>query len=1003
MDMYFTFDKATRTLSSNRKAYAGQVFDSNSTRLYFTLLDEGEDWDFTKEDFVPNIVFDVLDDRGFPFVYGLNSSPVFNGISFEVPYDITSRARSARVNFQLWFVSAKYQDTFDGTPNGMLRTEYLLSATAGIAIKPSCVKPPSCGCADAPYSPATSPGLIGPIEFYRENALLMPIEVTQELNGAGLNMSVHTLSGRVQTAYLPVATITEDGKIKVENLPTGNQADQIPKLISTVNTGQALVYGQVDSVLGTVKGFMGADVAQSLEYVAYRDEGNAGIKRHLIILKDINGTALSTIDLPIENLVDSVEYDPVTKKILFHFDDPDRDFAIPVNDLVDVYEPVEGELYVSPGTGGASGESTVYTIGLAPAFKEKLNANISRLDGRIDLHLDDVENPHNVTKAQVGLGNADNTSDLKKPVSEAQRAAIDEVQRSSDQVQANLDTAIAENLSAHDAIGARITEVSDRLTALDDRESKVTQDTNLALAARYDKSETDKLLATKLPNYAAGDHINFYDGKINADLSDRYTKSEADDLLATKMDTLLPGDHINFYGGKINVDTTGIEVKADAELSQVSERPIQNQAVTKALAKKNPTLVAGEKIRIVTNSDGSQTISATQPTIEVDTEINALSVNPVQNKVIKRALDGKANIGEGVSVWKGQTSDGVNYLYQSGDVVVYDWNLYVSKVDNNDHHPTDEDCWNVVRSGAVSKEIGLTAATYIGVFGNETDTEYTIEHKLGSRNLVFSFMRADGSYSFVTSAVVSAPTLNTIRVKLTSPPGVNAIAVNIIKAKTYREGAATEYPLVVNVNEAAARWTCDNDTNLPLYVKAYDENGNDLMGDIVQSSLSGFDPVTVSFTEAHSGKMVVASTDESHVYLQQDLAGTPVTLVENEGNDRYLVQCFKDGEGQSRLDIIQYNGKITVSATDVSHWTGYVALYKASAVKAFTASDLKEETATDGSKVYTLTYQHNKNRMVCAQIYAGEAGLALADIHCPTDNSVKIYLNSKISGELLIL
>lgn len=232
---------------------------------------------------------------------------------------------------------------------------------------------------------------------------------------------------------------------------------------------------------------------------------------------------------------------------------------------------------------------------------------------------------------------------------------------------------------------------------------------------------------------------------------------------------------------------------------------------------------------------------------------------------------------------------------------------------------------------------------------------------------------------------------------------MNAIAVNIIKAKTYREGAATEYPLLVNVNEAAIRWSCDNDTNLPLYVKAYDEDGNDLMGDIVQSSLSGFDPVTITFTEAHSGKMIVASTDESHVYLQQDLAGTPVTLLEDEGNDRYLVQCFKDGEGQSRLDIIQYNGKVTVSATDASHWTGYVALYKASAVKAFTASDLKEETATDGSKVYVLTYQHNKNRMVCAQVYAGADGLALADIHCPTDNSVKVYLNAKISGELLIL
>ena len=42
----------------------------------------------------------------------------------------------------------------------------------------------------------------------------------------------------------------------------------------------------------------------------------------------------------------------------------------------------------------------------------------------IQQHISDVTtNPHNVTKAQVGLGNADNTSDVNKPVSNAQAAA----------------------------------------------------------------------------------------------------------------------------------------------------------------------------------------------------------------------------------------------------------------------------------------------------------------------------------------------------------------------------------------------------------------------------------------------------------------------------------------------------------------------------------------------------------------------------------------------------
>jgi len=40
-------------------------------------------------------------------------------------------------------------------------------------------------------------------------------------------------------------------------------------------------------------------------------------------------------------------------------------------------------------------------------------------------HIGDTNNPHSVTAAQVGLGNADNTSDANKPVSTAQQIAID--------------------------------------------------------------------------------------------------------------------------------------------------------------------------------------------------------------------------------------------------------------------------------------------------------------------------------------------------------------------------------------------------------------------------------------------------------------------------------------------------------------------------------------------------------------------------------------------------
>lgn len=54
-----------------------------------------------------------------------------------------------------------------------------------------------------------------------------------------------------------------------------------------------------------------------------------------------------------------------------------------------------------------------------------LDSLIGGVDDKIDTHIADVNNPHSVTKTQVGLGNCDNTSDADKPVSTAQQTALD--------------------------------------------------------------------------------------------------------------------------------------------------------------------------------------------------------------------------------------------------------------------------------------------------------------------------------------------------------------------------------------------------------------------------------------------------------------------------------------------------------------------------------------------------------------------------------------------------
>ena len=58
------------------------------------------------------------------------------------------------------------------------------------------------------------------------------------------------------------------------------------------------------------------------------------------------------------------------------------------------------------------------------ATTSAINKNIATIDDEVATHIAAVNNPHQVNKAQVGLGNVDNTSDINKPVSTAQAAAI---------------------------------------------------------------------------------------------------------------------------------------------------------------------------------------------------------------------------------------------------------------------------------------------------------------------------------------------------------------------------------------------------------------------------------------------------------------------------------------------------------------------------------------------------------------------------------------------------
>ena len=79
-----------------------------------------------------------------------------------------------------------------------------------------------------------------------------------------------------------------------------------------------------------------------------------------------------------------------------------------------------GELgYDNYPTGGDAGR--VYVGNGSINIPQAKKSEVIAVDGKVDTHVASINNPHAVTKAQVGLGNVDNTSDSSKNVLSASK------------------------------------------------------------------------------------------------------------------------------------------------------------------------------------------------------------------------------------------------------------------------------------------------------------------------------------------------------------------------------------------------------------------------------------------------------------------------------------------------------------------------------------------------------------------------------------------------------
>lgn len=130
----------------------------------------------------------------------------------------------------------------------------------------------------------------------------------------------------------------------------------------------------------------------------------------------------------------------------------------------------------------ATGSENTITVALndetarAVLEEDKLNKKIdtetnrattkeNTITSNLNAHINNKNNPHAVTKTQVGLGNCDNTSDVNKPISIATQAALDTLTSG---LETEVNRATTRENSINNALTAEVTRATNRESVIEE-------------------------------------------------------------------------------------------------------------------------------------------------------------------------------------------------------------------------------------------------------------------------------------------------------------------------------------------------------------------------------------------------------------------------------------------------------------------------------------------------------------------------------------------------------
>lgn len=231
------------------------------------------------------------------------------------------------------------------------------------------------------------------------------ISITTEASKGTLNYEPANGTG-VKGLDIPAASSTKAGVMTA--------ADKV-KLDTTLPNQIAAETAAREAAINAVQGEIANDIAQE---VVDRNEAIATAKAELT-------TAINK-EISDRKAADTANYKELEDAMTFVVDSLEGRIQATDGNLAKEVQDRKGEI-----------TRVEKLISDEAATRAQADTNVN---AKVDTHIANKSNPHGVTKAQVGLGNVNNTSDADKPVSTAQATAIAEAKAAGTNAQANLNT-----------------------------------------------------------------------------------------------------------------------------------------------------------------------------------------------------------------------------------------------------------------------------------------------------------------------------------------------------------------------------------------------------------------------------------------------------------------------------------------------------------------------------------------------------------------------------------